>query len=71
MHMQQLTNAAAHSAPSIIGTIITFTLGFVGNAALSQTALAMGILSGLATFLYTCWKWHSEYKAIANKKRKP
>ncbi len=69
--MQHLTNAAAHNRPSIIGTAITFTLGFVGKAALSQTAMVMGILSGLATFLYTCWKWHADYKAIASKKNSP
>ena len=60
--MQYLTNAAIHNKQSIVGTVITFTLGFIGRAALSDAALIMGILSGLVTSMYTCWKWYTDYK---------
>jgi hypothetical protein len=68
--MQYLTNAAMHNKHSILGTIITFTLGFIGKAALSDAALIMGILSGLVTSLYTCWKWHVDYKKLHSSKSK-
>ena len=64
--MQHLAGAAVHAKQSIIGTTITFMLGFIGKTTLSNAALVMGILSGMATFLYTCWKWHADYKNLNN-----